>query len=97
MNENFEKYINDLSPELQEKAKNCTSFEEITELLAENNIEIPEEILEAVSGGGKCEASPIPCPNCGKEKCSSSYNGTFLCQQCRCLFDRSGKIVSFIN
>lgn len=51
MNENFEKYIEGLSPELQEKARACNSLEEVMELAAENNIELPEDALEAVSGG----------------------------------------------
>ena len=51
MNENFEKYIEGLSPELQEKARACNSLEEVMELAAENDIELPEDALEAVSGG----------------------------------------------
>ena len=52
MNANLEKYIKDLSPELQKKARACKSPEEFTQLAAENDIELSEEALEAVSGGG---------------------------------------------
>ena len=51
MNENFEKYIKDLSPELQEKARACKTKEELNAFIAENDLELPEEALELVSGG----------------------------------------------
>ena len=66
MNENFEKYIKDLSPELQEKAKGIKTEEELNAFLAENELELPKEALELVSGGG-CETKN--CPKCG----SSNY------------------------
>ena len=55
MNEKFEKYIKDLSPELQEKARQCKTTEELNAFIAENDLEIPEEVLEMVSGGGALE------------------------------------------
>ena len=55
MNENYEKYIKDLSPELQEKARACKTKEELNAFLAENEIELPEDALKMVSGG--CSAS----------------------------------------
>ena len=63
MNENFEKYINDLSPELQEKAHQCKTKEELNAFIAENDIELPEDALELVSGGGGC--ATVNCPKCG--------------------------------
>ena len=51
MNEKLEKYIEGLDPELQEKARACNSLEEVMELAAENDIELPEDALKAVSGG----------------------------------------------
>ena len=54
MNEKFEKYIKDLSPELQEKAREIKTEEELNAFLAENELELPEEALELVSGGGGC-------------------------------------------
>lgn len=58
MSEKYENYIKDLSPELQQKAKECKSKEELLKLLAENDVELPEEALEMVSGGilGLCES-----------------------------------------
>ena len=55
MNEKFENYIKDLSPELQEKARQCKTNEELNAFLAENDIELPEDALEMVSGGGALE------------------------------------------
>ena len=61
MNEKFEKYIEDLSPEMQEKARACKTPEELNAFIAENDIEIPEEALDMVSGGCNTvkEAKPI--------------------------------------
>ena len=56
MNENFEKYIKDLSPELQEKARACKTKEELNAFIAENELELPDDALELVAGGcGTCE------------------------------------------
>ena len=54
MNEKFEKYIKDLSPELQEKARQCKTKEDLDAFIAENELELPEEALELVAGGGGC-------------------------------------------
>lgn len=47
----LESYIKGLSPELQEKARACTSVEELLKLADENNIELSADQLEAVTGG----------------------------------------------
>ena len=51
MNEKFEKYIKDLSPELQEKARACKTNNELLELAADEDMELPEDALEMVAGG----------------------------------------------
>ncbi len=51
MNEKFEEYLKDLSPELQEKARECKTVEELNEFIADNDLEIPEDALELVAGG----------------------------------------------
>ena len=48
---NLEEYIKDLSPELQEKARACSSPNELLELAADEDMEIPEDALEMVAGG----------------------------------------------
>jgi hypothetical protein len=42
----------DLSPELQEKARACTSPEELLALAKKEGLKLSEAELEAVSGGG---------------------------------------------
>ena len=46
--EDLKKYSIDLSPELQEKARQCKTMEELQKFFAENDIELPEEVLDAV-------------------------------------------------
>ena len=75
MNDNFEKYIEGLSPELQEKARACKTKEELNAFIADNDLELPEEALELVSGG--CGTStPKPkkyyCKKCGREVSKTS-------------------------
>lgn len=50
-NFSIDDFIKDISPELQEKARACKSREEVLELAAEEDIELSDEALEAVSGG----------------------------------------------
>ena len=56
--EELEKYIGELSPELQEKARQCKDMGELNALLAENDAELSEDALEAVAGG--CTSSEEP-------------------------------------
>ena len=73
--EELEKYVGELSPELQEKARQCKDMKELNAMLAENDVELSEDALQAVAGG--CSVSsdkfdkgdPIPdwkCPDCGQ-------------------------------
>lgn len=71
--EELEKYIGELSPEMQEKARECKTMDELNALLAENDAELSEDALEAVAGG--CSVSnkyetgaPMPyrCPECNE-------------------------------
>ena len=63
--EELEKYIGDLSSELQEKARQCKTKEELNALLAENDVELSEDALQAVAGG--CGTAP-KCDKCGSKK-----------------------------
>ena len=52
----------DLSPELQEKVRACRTAEELHELAREEDVEIPDDELDAIAGGWKlpnCIVSPI--------------------------------------
>ena len=58
-NNDLEKYISDLSPELQEKARQCKDMDELNKLLAENDVELSDDALEAVAGGAGCSDSNL--------------------------------------
>jgi len=45
--------LEDLSPELQEKVKACTTPEELLALAKEQGHELSEEELDAIAGGRK--------------------------------------------
>lgn len=63
--EELEKYVGELSPELQEKARACKDMKELSVLLAENDVELSEDALQAVAGG--CGTAPT-CDKCGTKK-----------------------------
>ena len=65
MNEKYKDYLKDLSPELQEKAKDIKTQEELLEFLSDNDVELPEDVLDAVSGGSGC-GNDDDCPKGGK-------------------------------
>ena len=83
MNEKFKDYLKDLPPELQEKAKDIKTREELMEFLSENDIELPEETLGAVAGGGLCEEDK--CTNGGEHNYQKvDYDSYSRCTIYRC-------------
>ena len=92
MNEKFKDYLKDLPPELQEKAKDIKTREELTAFLSDNDVELPEDVLESVSGGNLCNdfsfGNPDACPKGGdhewaKDEVFESGNVTiFHCTKC---------------
>lgn len=86
-NINIDDYIKemDLSPELEEKARQCQNSSELMELAAENDVELPLDALEMVSGGcGKC---------CDHDWQEVVKNGQWnkVCTKCgKEMYDRSG-------
>ena len=62
-------YIENLSPELQEKARACGSVDELLALAKEAEVPLPDEALAAIAGGDDPEAGgckdPVKCPKCG--------------------------------
>jgi len=96
-NNDLEKYIDELSPELHEKARECKDMDELNELLAENDVELSEDALEAVAGG--CERTdyylstgdPVDfiCTECGGklrywDRCSDTGN-RYYCDNGACV------------
>lgn len=78
-----------LSEEQIRKVKECKNSDELLKLAREENVELNDEQLEAVNGGG-C-GSTIKCPNCGSkdfiryEKFSdvgSNLTTEYKCKKC---------------
>ena len=104
MNENLEKYIGELSPEMQEKARQCKDMKELNALLAENDVELSEDALCAVSGGcsntdaflSQGDIMKYPCPECGQKLryWDMVYEGgdiwRFYCDNASCSSYRNG-------
>ena len=75
-NNNIEKYIKSLSPELQEKINTCKNLNEMMDLAAREGIELPDEALDFVTGGtGTTNTCSDPlankymcCPKCKGSK-----------------------------
>ena len=90
MNEKYSEYLKDLPPELQEKAKNIKTRDELNEFLSDNDIELPENVLEAVSGGEGCFTfgGPDACPKGGDHEwtklqvLASGITARFRCTKC---------------
>ena len=84
---NIEEYIKDLTPEQQEKAKACSTKEELLQLAAEEDVEIPMEALANVAGGG-CGKLEFFCKDCGStdiylaEPDDSGYDYRLRCCHC---------------
>ena len=76
MNENLEKYIESLDPELQQKARGLKTKEEFKEFIADNDLELPDEALELVSGGFLCSGNEG-----SGEKCSKCFASVSPCKE----------------
>ena len=63
-NFDIETYIKDLSPELQEKARQCKNMDELMDLAGEEGVELSDEALANVSGGA---CSSTKCNHSGQE------------------------------
>ena len=63
-----------LSKEQIEKVKACKNQEELLKLAKEEDIELTDEQLAAVSGG-ICTSTPtFTCPQCGGSRIKTRYN-----------------------
>ena len=51
LNETLKGIYDSLTEEQKEKAKACKTMKELSAFATEENIELPDELLEAVSGG----------------------------------------------
>ena len=77
---NLEEYIKDFSPELQEKARQCKTKDELMQLAAENDLEIPEDALESVAGGcTSTKPQPDKCNKCNAKVTPCTFNDAHEC------------------
>ena len=96
INIEMEEYLKNLTPEQQEKARACKTKEELMQLAAEEDVEIPMEALENVAGGG-CGKLEFFCKDCGStdiylaEPDDSGYDYRQRC--CHCNSDNIGRRV----
>ena len=88
--------IRDLKdPKLQEKLASAKSTNELLALAKEGGIELTEDQLEAVSGGGvwedhQYEIEYTICNNCGKEvEWDTAHNRPTMCPYCHFQFEWS--------
>ena len=55
--------FNDLTPEQREKAKACTSAEELIALAQEEGVDLTDEQIEGLAGGREWYDCPYDCPS----------------------------------
>ncbi|MBO6140600.1 MAG: hypothetical protein J6O40_02305 [Ruminococcus sp.] len=79
-----EEFIKQLPEELQQKARECKTAEELNTFIADNDLELPEEALELVSGGILCSGSQKrKCPKCGSDDVYYDRElGEYVCRPC---------------
>jgi len=75
---NLEEYIKDLSPELQEKARQCKTKDELLELAADEDMEIPMDALEGVAGGcTSTKPQPDKCNKCNAKVTQCTHEDSY--------------------
>ena len=53
--------FNDLTPEQREKAKACTSAEELIALAQAEGVDLSDEQIEGLAGGKEWDDCPVDC------------------------------------
>ena len=84
-----EELLKGLSEEQISKVKACKNSEELLALAKEEGIELTEEQLTAISGGGACSVvsdigdylNPNDCPKCGSNNVDTDGN-SHVCKKC---------------
>ena len=79
--------IDELTPEQQEKANACKTAEELVALAKEEGIELSDDDLEQISGGGAWKDATDSykgnCTRCGKEiRWTGSEGAPKMCPYC---------------
>ncbi len=81
--------LNGLSQEEIAKVKACKNNEELLALAKAEGVELTDEQLNAISGGGVCSVvsdigdkiNPYDCPKCGSNDKKVDGN-TYICKKC---------------
>lgn len=68
--------------EQADKFAKCSSPEDILSLVKDEGIELTEEQIEQVSGGGWDDPAGIYCPKCGSMLLGVSANEPYSCYWC---------------
>ena len=78
-----------ITEEQIEKAKACKNEKELLTLAQAEGIQLTEEQLETVAGGG-CSETTEPCPKCGSTSIKKEHRGNdvhmhtvFICKKCK--------------
>lgn len=79
-----------LSKEQIEKVKDCKNHEELLAVAKQEGIELTNEQLETISGGGACSSLARKCPECGEFFDFDSYGNRWVCRDCGCWWDDNG-------
>ena len=86
LNMDKDKLLEGLTPEQIEKLENCKSVEDILRVASEENYELTDEQLDAVTGGVGCfDMSPRSCPVCKCPNMKSKLIGVkfhYICKNC---------------
>ena len=81
-----EEFIKQLPEELQQKARECKTKEDLHRFIEDNSLELPDEALELVSGGCTSDNNKKEyyCKKHGtKVQTATTYMGiTYYCKEC---------------
>ena len=80
-----EELLKGLTEEQIEKIKACKNQEEMLAIAKEEGVELNEEQLEVVSGGGACSSHPCPQCHSGNVVAITQFgraNGYYRCLDC---------------
>ena len=85
-----EELLQGLTKEQIEKVRHCKNQKEVLAMAKEEGVELTEEQLDAVAGGG-CFDSPAKCPECGWTGTVHGYRRDntygYSCSRCGCPLD----------
>ena len=82
--------LNGLTEEQIAKVKTCKNQEELLKIAKEEGIELTDEQLNAVSGGGFNCSPSVSCPKCGSNDVDEEYISSLTRVYYRCTCKKCG-------